>query len=394
MLVQQKVKGGWKQVTRKDAWEVAALEDVNTYQSQQDLLEATTGYLALQGKAFWEISRNSKGKMTKIFTMHPMYTRVRQGGEFISDVIFQLPGDKPTVFSPKDTVFYKFFHPSNDFDGLSPLSAAREGVIADFYAQRYNKAFFKNGAVTRGALETEKGLSARAYKRLTDSFLSAYTGVDNQHKVAILEEGLKYKQVSLSPKDMEFINLRKYSREELMAVFGVYPVVLGLLEQASYANAYSQTRLFYDNTVSIYLTKIAGTLSYTLQQEMKNPDIRIYFDLTQVPALRPVWGDVMDWATPAVNSGIMLINEVRQILGLKPVPWGNTWYANSAMIPMADEHGIIPPAPAAGEPAPAKQLGLITGVGPEGPEYDIKKLQEYEELLRDELEGVKSGRGI
>jgi len=371
-----KGKDGWIDLGR-NIWEVAALEDVNSYQTQSDLLEETANFLALQGKHYWEISRNSKGKLTKIFPMHPNYVTPIPGGEFVSGYRFKLPGDKPIMFDQEDTIFFKFFHPSNDYSGLSPLMAAREGVLADFYSQRYNKAFFKNGAVTRGALESDRGISDRALRRLRKQFMRTYTGVDNQHKVAILEEGLKYKNISMTPKDMEFVNLRKFSREEILAVFGVYPVVLGLLEGSSYANAYTQTRLYYENTVSLYLNKISSMLTKIMRRELSDPSVRVFFDLSQVPALRPALGDLMQWATPAVNAGILLINEVREVIGRKPVSWGSTWFNNSAMIPIADESGILP-SPIDGGKTPPKREHIerlieaataIKGVGPDGPEY-------------------------
>jgi HK97 family phage portal protein len=348
LMVQKKNKDGWERVGR-EKWEVAALEDVNGYQSQQDLLEATASFLGLQGEYFWEKTRNKAGKLTKLYGMNPVYVRVQPGGEYISQYVFDLPGQKPVPFDPQDVIFFKFFNPVNDYRGMSPLSAAREGVLSDLYAQQYNKNFFKNNATPRGVLETDKGLSNRALKRVKDLWQTVYGGIENAHKTAVLEEGLKYKALSISPKDMEFLKLREFSREEILAVFGVYPVVLGLLKDASLANAMAQMTLFYQSTVSLYLNKIQSQLTYHMQVEMKDPTIRVMFDLTQVPALRPSVGDVLAWATPAVNSGIMLINEVRDILGLKHVAWGDTWYANSAMIPMADENGPI--GPAAGEPS-------------------------------------------
>lgn len=348
LMVQRKRKDGWERVGR-EKWEVAALEDINGYQSQQDLLEATASFLALQGCYYWEKTRNKAGRVTKFYGMHPAYTKVKPGGEYIEQFIFELP-DRPAVaFNPADVIFFKFFNPTDDYRGLSPLAAAREGIITDFYAQQYNKAFFKNNATPRGVLETDKGLSNRALKRLKDLWGTIYGGQNNAHKTAVLEEGLKYKALSISPKDMEFLKLREFNREEILAVFGVYPVVLGLLKDASFANAQSQMQLFYQHTVTLYLTKIQAQLTYHMQRDMKDADIRVKFDLTQVPALRPSIKEVLEWATPAVNSGILLINEVRDIIGFKPVEWGDTWYANSAMIPMADENGPI--GPAAGEPA-------------------------------------------
>lgn len=350
LMVQRKKKDGWDRVGR-DKWEVAALEDVNGYQSQQDILEATASFLALQGEYYWEKTRNKAGRMTKLYGMHPNYVKVKPGGEYISEFIFELSGEKPVMFESKDVIYFRFFNPVNDYKGLSPLSAAREGIITDFYAQQYNKAFFRNNATPRGVLETDKGLSNRALKRLKDLWNSIQGGAANAHKTAVLEEGLKYKALSISPKDMEFLKLREFNREEIMAVFGVYPVVIGLMAGSTFANSQSQMQLFYQHTIALYLTKLQSQLTYHMQREMKDPDIRVIFDLTQVPALRPSIKEVLAWGVPAVNSGVMVINEVRNIIGLKPVIWGNTWYANSAMIPMADENGPI--GPIAGEPSSA-----------------------------------------
>ena len=347
----QSGKGTWERLPRSIPL-VRALEDVNEYQSQQDLLEATSSFMALQGKAYWELARDGKGQIARIYTMHPSYVTPQPGknGEYVRGYKYQSPLTGIRYFDPKDVMFFRFFHPHNDYDGLSPLQAVREGILTDFSAQQYNKRFFQNDATPRGVLETDRSLSKRAVERLRGLWQSLYGGTGNAHRTAILEEGLKYKMVSITPRDMEFLRLRKFTREEIMAVFGVYPVVLGLMEGATYANASAQKQLFYEHTVGLYLRKIEDQLTFLLQQEQQDPRARVRFDISQVAALRPAVSEVVEWGTKAVGAGILTINDVRALISYKPVPWGDTWWGNQAMVPLADGSGTIN-LPANSDPA-------------------------------------------
>lgn len=341
-VVKRTDEGTWELLNRKNDT-VALLEDINNYQFQQEFIELVAQRLATAGKCFVEVTR-SKGKAVALdiisYSDVKLYINPKTGE--ISFFEFSFNDGSKSKLPANDVLYFKLPHPSNVYDGLSPISASREGVLADFYAQKYNKAFFKNGATLRGSLQTEKGLSNRAWSRLADMWRVVYGGVDNSHKVMVLEEGLKYSAITVSPKDMEFIEQRKFSREELLAVFRVYPVVLGLLEGASYANAKVQLQLFYEQTVSFYLTKIASVLSNFIRNEMIDPSVRVVFDLTQVPALTSNMSEIIEWGGRATTTGIMTINEIRDIIGRSPVAWGDIWHGNSAMVPLADSAGVIP----------------------------------------------------
>jgi len=223
-------------ILERDNPYVQLLEDINGFQYQQEFIEGIIQRLCSKGVCFVEISRgkNKKPVALYIIDIDPANVEftLNKTGDIISYTFSLSSGNKVTM-KASDILYFRLPHPYDVYKGLSPLQALEQGILADYYAQRYNKAFFKNGATLRGTLSTTKGLSNRAWIRLQDIWKSLYSGIENQHKVLILEEGLTYTPITVSPKDMDFVSLRKFSREEILAGYRVYPVVLGITEQVS-----------------------------------------------------------------------------------------------------------------------------------------------------------------
>ena len=128
-------------------------------------------------------------------------------------------GVKKIPLQPHEVVFFRYFNPYHDYRGLAPLQAAKSGVEQDWWAGKYNAAFFKNSAQPGGVLETSGNLSDEEYQRVKAQWQDRHQGASKAHAIALLEGGLSYKQTGLSQKDMEFLEQRKWNREEIMAAF-------------------------------------------------------------------------------------------------------------------------------------------------------------------------------
>ena len=102
------------------------------------------------------------------------------------------------------------------------------GVDQDFWAAQYNANFFRNGAQLRGYLETDENLSPDEFDQILAQFNDRHQGVSKAHQIGLLEGGLKYKEAGLSQKDMDFLEGRKYNREEVMAVYKVSKSEIGV----------------------------------------------------------------------------------------------------------------------------------------------------------------------
>ena len=132
--------------------------------------------------------------------------------------------------------------------GQGSVTAAKLALTQDFYAQQWNKYFFQNSARPDAVLESDSVLESGARQRVRESWKGMF-GQSGRGKTAILEGGLKYKEINRSQKDMDFIELRKFNREEILAAFGVPPVIVGVYEYANYANSKEQTQIFWKQTL-------------------------------------------------------------------------------------------------------------------------------------------------
>jgi len=220
------------------------LSDVNPHISSYDLWEATASFLELSGNCYWEIERDDAGMPTAIYPMRPDRVKVvPDKSDFVKGYIYEVNG-RSVSLDADEVIHFKYFNPANEYYGLGPIAAIRNSIIVDQYSVAYNKAFFKNGAHPGGVLETESSLSDETFNRLRKQWEEGHKGTSRAHRIAVLEDGLKYKPIGLSPRDMEFLNQRKFCREEICAVFKVPPALVGIYEYANYANADQQNRSF------------------------------------------------------------------------------------------------------------------------------------------------------
>jgi HK97 family phage portal protein len=306
------------------------LSDVNPYISAYDLWEATASFLELSGNCYWEIERDDEGLPLAIYPMRPDRIKVvPDKADFVRGYIYEVNG-RSVSLSADEVVHFKYFNPSNEFYGLGPIAAIRNSIIVDQYSVAYNKSFFKNGAHPGAVLETDGSLGEEAYNRLRKQWEESHKGVVRAHRLAILEDGLKFKPIGLSPRDMEFLKQRRFCREEICSVFKVPPALVGVFEYANYANAEHQNRAFWQKTIIPKLRKLELKLNNSLVpmfENIKPADEAwfVRFDTSAIDALKENEDVKSQVQERLVRAGIMTINEVRRLENLPPVPWGDAW---------------------------------------------------------------------
>ncbi len=309
------------------------LSDVNPHISAYDLWEATASYLELSGNCYWEIERDDGGEPTAIYPMRPDHVKVvPDRSEFVKGYIYEVNG-RSVSLGADEVVHFKYFNPASEYYGLGPIAAIRNAIIVDQYSVAYNKSFFKTGAHPGGVLETESSLGEEAFGRLRKQWEEGHKGTSRSHRVAVLEEGLKYKPIGLSPRDMEFLKQRKFCREEICAVFKVPPALVGIFEYANYANAEHQNRAFWQKTIIPKLRKLEEKINTSLLPMLVGADSRpdsgarwfARFDVSAIDALKENEDIKSQVQERLVRAGIMTINEVRRLENMPPVAWGDNW---------------------------------------------------------------------
>lgn len=277
-------KPGDSKKLEDDAAPVLLLENPNDDMAWFDLLEATLTYLELAGDEYWEIGRAPTGGLPrKLFTTRPNRIKIHpeKEGRVVEFYRFRVTPFAKSFndFDPKDIIHYLYFNPNDDWYGLSPLGAAAQAAVSERYTVEYNQNFFKNDATPAGTLETDQPMVIDQASDIATKWRKNMGGVHNSHRVPVLPFGLKFHPIGISPRDMMFLNQRRYNREEILGVFGVPPVKVGLLEFAKYDTYQLQEAAFYRDTIQPKLMKIAGKITKFLRREY-DKKLTFEFDLT------------------------------------------------------------------------------------------------------------------
>ena len=341
------------------------------WKTGQDLLEAMYSDMELNGNTYLYKERDGDGVTRALYRLRPDNVQVVPGRTraegMIKGFLYRVNG-KNLKYTVDEVVHIRTFNPTSEFYGQSSMSAARLSATVDVQAQLRNKALMLNSAVPDGFLEMDRSLDDKAVARIEKSWIKAHKGSDKAHKVAILEGGLKFRSAGIPPKDLEYIEGRRFSREEIASCFRVPPVMVGILEYANYSNSQEQKVSFWHDTMTPKETKVAKALTIALADDYASSPgtLRVGFDLSGV---HPLVKDQLEMAKvdrELTQAMILTINQVRERRGFGlPVAWGDVAWAPLNMVPIKspDDYGL---ATGSGGGASSNPLGFspLTGGGP------------------------------
>jgi len=314
---------------------VALLRRPNSSMSGFQLIRATQHYLDSKGEAFWILDDAVLGVPGNIWVFNPARFQevVSPSTGMLQGWLYTAPGHAPQGFTVEEVIHFKMFNPVNDVRGLSTLGGARLAVQQDYWAQKYNEAFFKNSAEPSGFISTDKPLGDAQRKRIEEAWRSRYQGPGRAKKVALLEGGMKWNPATFNPHDMEFVNLRKLSREEIAAVFGVPPGRIGILEHVNYATSKEERRIYWESTVVPRSNYLQAEVNYGIfDRFLQNAEF--FFDLSKVSALKETLKDKVLCAKDLVLMGFTLNNVNERLdLGMKPEPHGDVYLVPITLVP-------------------------------------------------------------
>ncbi len=348
---------------------VKIIQNPNPWMTEYELKQNIVGHLELGGNAYLEVVGNNVPE--QLYTLLPYKVKIIPDSKnYIAGYVYEVLASN-IKYMPEEIVHLKYFHPRSQYYGLSPIQASELSIMTDLNAAEYNKNFFKNSAIPDGFLTTDQEMNDGAYRRLRKMWQQAHQGVKNAHRIAIGELGLKWQATSYNAKDMEFINSRKLSREELMSIFGVLPAIAGILESSSYGSLSEQKRSFWEN-IMVLLTFIENVLNAKLVPKFKDEDLYIEFDTTTIQAIRENRESEARVASAFADRGIKTVNEIRrEMFGLEPVEWGNVWHPPNAGGLAVDQ--VVPNVGVNPGDKFADGKGPKLGPGPKGADYSQGK---------------------
>lgn len=239
----------------------------NPQDSGRDLLVNVFEDMNIYGRGFWELVRAQEGNQSSpvvsIYTLDPIRTKPKpdKKGRIIGYEQKTSKGETIT-FEPWEVVYFPLSTKGSEAQGISPLQSLFLPVTTDIHAQNYNLSFFKNHALPAGVL-TMEGAPSDVVQRNRDYLESESQGAENAHKHLLLEGKVDFKEWQKSPKDADFLNLRRFNRDEILSVYGVPPAKIGIIETGNIGagSAGEQDKTFKKDTVEPTQGQIAERIN-------------------------------------------------------------------------------------------------------------------------------------
>jgi HK97 family phage portal protein len=256
------------------------------------LLDAAAAQLLLHGNAFVQIVTDADAMPAELFALRPERVTVEPDAGGWPDAYVYRAGEVKTRLPALDglgrpaLVHVRAMHPLDDHYGLGCLGAAAGAVAIHNAATRWNKALLDNAARPSGALsvgDKETALAPEQYERLRDELETHFSGAANAGRPLLLEGGLSWQAMSLTPADMDFVALKAAAAREIALAFGVPPMLLGLPGDSTYANYREANRALWRLTVLPLAEKLLGSLAAALGAWW--PGLKLSVDVDQVTAL-------------------------------------------------------------------------------------------------------------
>ena len=317
-------------------------EEPNPEMTSFTFRETLMSHLLLWGNAYAQIIRNARGEVIALYPLMPNKMTVDRDKNGRLFYLYQRSvEDAPTL--GKDSLVYldpsDVLHiPGLGFDGLvgySPIAMAKNAIGLAMATEEYGAKFFANGAAPGGVLEHPGTI--KDPQKVKDSWNAAYQGSTNSHRVAVLEEGMKYQQIGIPPEQAQFLETRKFQINEIARIFRVPPHMLADLEKSSFSNIEQQSLEFVKYTLDPWVVRWEQNMYRSLLMESEKPSVFIKFNVDGL--LRGDYVSRMNGYATARQNGWMSANDIRELENLDRIPvelGGDLYLINGAMTKLQD----------------------------------------------------------
>lgn len=314
-------------------------DEPNKEMSSFTFRETLMTHLLLWGNAYAQIIRNGKGEVVALYPLMPNKMQVDRDENGELYYIYTRSSDEAktmdgvTVYlTPRDVLHI----PGLGFDGLvgySPIAMAKNAIGLAIATEEYGAKFFANGAAPSGVLEHPGTIKDPS--RLRENWNSTFGGSANSGKVAVLEEGMKYTPISISPEQAQFLETRKFQIDEIARIFRVPPHMVGDLEKSSFSNIEQQSLEFVKYTLDPWVIRWEQSLSRALLNEDEKRKYFFKFNLEGL--LRGDYESRMSGYAVARQNGWMSANDIRELENMDKIPaedGGDLYLINGNMLPL------------------------------------------------------------
>ncbi|WP_032913606.1 phage portal protein [Streptococcus sanguinis] len=309
--------------------------------------ETLMSHLLIWGNAYAQILRDRSGQVIGLYPLLPDQMRVHRSEKGKLFYVYNRYEEDNPNFQEKGSIVLsqeEVLHiPGLGFDGLigySPIALAKNAVGMTLACEEYGASFFGNGANPGGVLEHPGILKDPA--KVRDSWNAVYQGTRNAHKVAVLEEGMSYKQIGIPPEEAQFLETRKFQINEIARLFRIPPHMVGDLEKSSFSNIEQQSLEFVKYTLDPWVVRFEQALkkSLLLPEEKKTHFIKFNVD----GLLRGDYQSRMNGYAIGRQNGWLSTNDIRELEELNPIPpeeGGDLYLINGNMTKLKDAGGFM-----------------------------------------------------
>lgn len=301
--------------------------------------ETLMTHLLLWGNAYAQLIRNGKGEVIALYPLMPNRMTVDRDNK--GRLYYQywrgkdeakLSRDNIVILQPSDVLHI----PGLGFDGLvgySPIAMAKNAVGMAIACEEYGAKFFANGATPGGILEHPGIVKDPA--RVRESWNAVYQGSGNAHRIAVLEDGMKYTPIGISPEQAQFLETRKFQINEIARIFRVPPHMVGDLEKSSFSNIEQQSLEFVKYTLEPWLVRWEQAMVRSLLSKTEKEQYFIKFNVDGL--LRGDYESRMNGYAIGRQNGWLSANDIRELEDMNRIPaeqGGDTYLVNGNMLPL------------------------------------------------------------
>ena len=323
----------------------------NPLQSYSEFFNSLFGYVLLGGNAYILKVGSDMGTPQELHQLRPDRMVIKGSGnpipdryEYVVNGRVQKTYKVDQVNGYSEVKHVKLWNPLDDYYGLSPMSAAAVEVDQFNMSSKHNVNLLQNGARPSGAVifkpQDDAGfaanLSESQRQQLLTDLNNRFSGAGNAGRPMLLEGDFDWKEMGLTPKDMDFHRLKNMAATDIALCFGVPSQLVGVPDAQTYANVSEARLALYEETIIPHLRKIQSDLNEWLVP-LYDDRLTLEFDIDSIPALSERKRKTYENVTSAVREGIMTRNEAREQIGLSPVDGADGLYISANLFPLTDE---------------------------------------------------------
>ena len=304
--------------------------------------ETLMSHLLIWGNAYAQIIRDGAGRVLGLYPLLPDKMEVQRDDRGNIYYVYSRNSDENPMFKEYGNIKLKaedVLHiPGLGFDGLigySPIAMAKNAVGMTLACEEHGASFFANGANPGGVLEHPGVLKDPS--KVRESWNSVYRGVNNAHKIAVLEEGMKYQQIGIPPEEAQFLETRKFQINEIARLYRIPPHMVGDLDKSSFSNIEQQSLEFVKYTLDPWVIRWEQSLQRSLL--LPGEKGKYFIKLNVDGLLRGDYQSRMNGYAVGRQNGWFSANDIREMENMNPIPdeeGGNLYLVNGAMTKLAD----------------------------------------------------------